>query len=158
MLYVCLGQIVWDLKEKPAVFGKDVHLVCSIPNDIPCCMNYNRKWNVGWTHTLTVMNGRSVNETKYQEELNETSQQSILTIKSFSVHDVNIPYECVYGFMQYSTTLLLKEDVYECKCNLLFCNTISKVLLISRRVPNNICYAFKKFHYGILIDNVPLVK
>lgn len=106
---------MWDLKEKPAVFGKDVQLVCSLPHETSCCRKYNRKWNVGWKYTLTIMNDKSLNETKYSEKLNETSDTSILTIKTFSVDDVNIPYECEYGFMKYRATLMLKEDEYECK-------------------------------------------
>ncbi|CAC5394946.1 unnamed protein product [Mytilus coruscus] len=59
------------------------------------------------------MNDKSLNETKYCEELNEISHKSILTIKSFSVEDVNIPYECVYGFKKFRATLKLKKDGYE---------------------------------------------
>lgn len=61
------------------------------------------------------MNGVSSNETKYSEELDEVNRMSILTIKSFSVEDLNIPYECVYGFMKYRARLMLKENEYECK-------------------------------------------
>ncbi|VDI48725.1 Hypothetical predicted protein [Mytilus galloprovincialis] len=59
------------------------------------------------------MNDKSLNKTKYYEELDESSQTSILTIKSFSVEDVNIPYECVYGFEKYGATLVLTTDGYE---------------------------------------------
>lgn len=110
---IATGQIMWVLKETPAVFGKDVQLVCSLPNDTSCCRKYIRKWNVGWRYTLTIMNDKSLNETKYCEVLNEISHKSILTIKSFGFEDVNIPYECVYGFKKYRETLWLKEDAYE---------------------------------------------
>lgn len=109
------GQIMWVLKETPAVFGKDVQLVCSLPNDTSCCRKYIRKWNVGWRYTLTIMNDKSLNETKYSEELDEISHTSTLTIKSFSITDVDIPYECVYGFKNDREILRLKEDAYECK-------------------------------------------
>ncbi|CAC5361925.1 unnamed protein product [Mytilus coruscus] len=59
------------------------------------------------------MNDKSMNDTKYCEELDEETHESILTIRDFSVDDVNIPYECVYGFWKYRATLVLKEDEFE---------------------------------------------
>ncbi|CAG2254860.1 unnamed protein product [Mytilus edulis] len=59
------------------------------------------------------MNDKSLNETKYSEELDEISHTSTLTIKSFSITDVDIPYECVYGFKNDREILRLKEDAYE---------------------------------------------
>lgn len=113
IIRIAAGQIMWVLKETPAVFGTDIQLLCSLPNDISCCRKYNRKWNVGWKYTLTIMNDKSLNETKYSEELDAISHTSILTIKSFSVADVNIPYECVYGFKKFRAILKLTTEGYE---------------------------------------------
>lgn len=107
------GHIQWILKDKPAVFGTDIQIVCSLPNDVPCCRKYNRQWNVGSNYTLTIMNDKSLNKNKYCEELDEYNRKSVLTIKSFSVEDVNIPYECVYGFQKYGATLELTTAGYE---------------------------------------------
>ncbi|VDI32944.1 Hypothetical predicted protein [Mytilus galloprovincialis] len=105
------GNIEWYLKEIPAVFGNDIHLVCKLPNDTTCCRKYNRKWNVDYT--LAVMNGLSLNETKFSEELNEVDRLSILTIKSFNEGDINKLYECVYGFWEYISDLKLNNTIFE---------------------------------------------
>ncbi|XP_052079683.1 uncharacterized protein LOC127717861 isoform X2 [Mytilus californianus] len=106
------GNIKWTLKEKPALFGANIHLVCHLPNKTLCCDD-DRKWNVGYQYNLVIINGFSYNETKYEEDLNVKERVSVLTVFSLSEKDVNIPYECVYGFQKYRSTLELTEDVFE---------------------------------------------
>lgn len=61
------------------------------------------------------MNGLSKNKKKYEEELHERNRTSILTIKSFSEEDINIPYECAYAFLKNREILQLNKSIYECK-------------------------------------------
>lgn len=112
-MFIYVGNIKWTLRENPAVFGTNIHLVCHLPNDT-CCNDY-RKWNVGNQYILIIINGLSYNVSKYKEDLIAKNQVSVLTIFSFSEDDVNVPYECVYGFHKYSSVLELKDDVFECK-------------------------------------------
>ncbi|VDH95555.1 Hypothetical predicted protein, partial [Mytilus galloprovincialis] len=106
-------NIEWYLKERPAVFGEDIHLVCKLPNETTCCDFYNRKWNVGTDSKVAVMNGLSLNKTKFSEELNKIDHESILTIKSFDEGDLNKPFQCVYGFFKYKSTLQLDNTRFE---------------------------------------------
>lgn len=109
------GRFEWRLAEQRVVFGNDIHLVCYLPDEPSCCSEDNRQWNVGTPYKLIIMNGVSHNKTKYNEELNQSDHLSILTIKSFSESDVNIPYECVYKFQKFRSVLQLNESIFECK-------------------------------------------
>lgn len=108
-----VGNIKWTLKEKPAIFGTNIHLVCHLPNKTSCCKD-DRKWNVGNQYLLIIINGVSYNTSKYKEDLNVKDRVSILTIFSLSEQDVNVAYECVYGFQKFRSTLELTADVFEC--------------------------------------------
>ncbi|XP_052079789.1 uncharacterized protein LOC127717947 isoform X2 [Mytilus californianus] len=59
------------------------------------------------------MNGVSLNTAKYKEYLNISANTSTLTIYKFSEYDVNIPYECSYGFDSASHILELTEENFE---------------------------------------------
>lgn len=113
IMFLFAGTIKWTLLENPAIFGTNIHLVCHLPNDTTCCDDY-RKWNVGNQYSLIITNGLSYNTSKYKEDLIPKDKISVLTIFSFSEEDVNIPYECVYGFLKYGVVLKLKNDVFEC--------------------------------------------
>lgn len=113
IMFLFVGTIKWTLLENPAIFGTNIHLVCHLPNDTTCCDDY-RKWNVGNEYLLIITNGLSYNISKYKEDLIPKDKISVLTIFSFSEEDVNIPYECVYGFLKYGVVLKLKNDVFEC--------------------------------------------
>lgn len=108
-----VGNIKWTLKENPAIFGKNIHLVCHLPNTTSCCED-DRKWNVGYEYTLIIINGLSYNTSKYKEVLNVKERVSVLTVFSLSEQDVNIPYECVYGYRKFRSELELTKDKFEC--------------------------------------------
>lgn len=112
-MFLFVGNIKWTLRENPAVFGTNIHLVCHLPKDT-CCNDY-RKWNVGNQYILVILNGVSYNLSKYKEDLIKKDQVSVLTIFSFSEEDVNIPYECVYGFHTDRSVLKLEDHAFECK-------------------------------------------
>lgn len=112
-LFLFVGNIKWTLRENPAIFGTDIHLVCHLPKNT-CCNDY-RKWNAGNQYTLIIINGLAYNISKYKEDLITKDHVSVLTIFSFSEQDVNVPYECVYGFNTYRSVLKLNNDVFECK-------------------------------------------
>ncbi|CAC5393249.1 unnamed protein product [Mytilus coruscus] len=92
------GHISWTLHTKPAVFGQDIQLVCDLTSDAHCFSRYTRKWVKGWTYDVVTINNASSDIWKYEECFNTSASTSILTIKSFDEEDVNIPYECTYGF------------------------------------------------------------
>lgn len=105
-------NIMWTLQENPAIFGTDIHLVCHLPNRTSCCDD-DRKWNVGYQYKLIITNGLSYIKTKFKEDLKVEERVSVLTVFSLSEQDVNIPYECVYGFQKYRSTLNLTKDMFE---------------------------------------------
>ncbi|XP_071147977.1 uncharacterized protein [Mytilus edulis] len=105
--------ISWNLHTKPAVFTNDVQLECKISTQFRCCDEFTRKWSRGKRYDLIVMNGVSLNTAKYKEDLNISANSSTLTIYKFSEYDVNIPYECSYGFDSSSQILELNEENFE---------------------------------------------
>ncbi|CAC5383237.1 unnamed protein product [Mytilus coruscus] len=107
------GKISWELYTKPAVFGKDVQLSCHLTSSDPCCSEYTRKWAKGREYNLAIINGVSLNILKYKESLNSSANISILTIRTFNEHDVDIPYECTYGFNTFSKVLKITEGDFE---------------------------------------------
>ena len=87
------GSIVIDLVSKPAIFGRVVQLNCNLSTQQPCCHDFTRKWTVGTSSKLIVMNGISFNTSKYVESLDESNFVTTLLIKDFSENDVNTQYE-----------------------------------------------------------------
>ena len=62
------------------------------------------------------MNGVSTNAETSSESLNEQNVTSTLTIHNFHLSDVNIPYECTYGFTKYVICSMLEiVDRFICK-------------------------------------------
>lgn len=111
---IFVDRISWNLLKKPAIFTKDVQLECKISTEFPCCNEFTRKWSRGKSYDLIVMNGVSLNTAKFKENLNISTNSSTLTIYKFSEYDVNIPYECSYGFDSASHILELTEEDFEC--------------------------------------------
>ncbi|VDI48779.1 Hypothetical predicted protein [Mytilus galloprovincialis] len=107
------GDISWTLLTKPVIFGKDASLKCHLTSESKCCDSFARKWSAGKTFDLIMMNGVSSNATKYTETVDNRFNTSSLTIKNFSKNDVNIPYECTYGFDTFSKTLELTKANFE---------------------------------------------
>ncbi|CAG2194491.1 unnamed protein product [Mytilus edulis] len=105
--------VVWKLSHTPAVFGTKVRLQCTFCNNVPCCNAFTRKWTKGTNYDLIVMNSVSLNSAKYEEYLNISTRTSTLTIKNFKEEDVNIPYECTYGFDTDSKVLTLNSTDFE---------------------------------------------
>lgn len=64
---------------------------------------------------LLVMDGVSANPEKYSEVFDAETRSSKLTIHALNPKDVNIPYECTYGFKTFIKDLALYEDIFESK-------------------------------------------
>ncbi|CAC5393246.1 unnamed protein product [Mytilus coruscus] len=106
-------NIYWELYTETAVFGKTLQLVCHLTANTPCCSQYTRKWVVGRMYMLASINGVTSNTSKYQESLNVSAQTSTLTITGLSREDVDIPYECTYGFDSFSKILTITKEQFE---------------------------------------------
>ncbi|CAC5368729.1 unnamed protein product [Mytilus coruscus] len=102
----------WKLLTTKVVFGQAVQLRCHLPKQ-NCCHNYTRSWRGGPDYTLLTLNEKSSNYTKYIEYLDTESRTSVLTIKSFSESEVDIIYQCSYGFSSYEAILQLTRHRYE---------------------------------------------
>ncbi|VDI59472.1 Hypothetical predicted protein [Mytilus galloprovincialis] len=107
-----LDEISWKLSTKPAVFGDAIMLDCRLPKN-SCCNRYTRRWLGGHAFRLLVMDGVSASPKKYSEVFNSETRSSKLTINALNPKDVNIPYECTYGFTTYIKELALSEDMFE---------------------------------------------
>lgn len=104
--------VAWSLKTNPAVFGKDVVLECLLPSST-CCDRYTRRWLGGKNLHLLVMDGTSSEPIKYSELLDKETRSSKLTIHRLDSKDVNIPYQCIYGFSKDVKILNMTEDRFE---------------------------------------------
>lgn len=106
------GSVYWTLKTIPAVFGKDVQLQCHLGPETTR-KSRTRQWSKGEDQRLLVLNGHSINATKYAEAYHKILNISVLTIKQFGIDDVNIQYICQHGFSTYNNTLKLMPDIFE---------------------------------------------
>ncbi|CAC5383213.1 unnamed protein product [Mytilus coruscus] len=111
-MYFVIDKIHWELLTKPAVFGDAIMLDCRLPENA-CCNRYTRRWLGGHGLRLLVMDGVSTRPEKYSEVFNDETRSSKLTIHAFNSEDVNIPYECTYGFQTYIKELALSENIFE---------------------------------------------
>ncbi|VDI28330.1 Hypothetical predicted protein [Mytilus galloprovincialis] len=107
------GSVSWSLATKPAVFGNDIELHCNLDNDTS--LNGSRHWSKGDNVKVLVVNGKTINDTKYSEELDKAKRTSILTITSLDTGDVNVPYTCQHGFQTYKKVLNMTVENFECK-------------------------------------------
>lgn len=107
-------NVSWKLLTKKVVFGQAAQLRCHLPKHT-CCHNYTRSWRSGSNYTLLTLNELSSNDTKYTEQLDAENRTSILTINSITVSEVDILYQCRYGFSSYEAILQLSTHRYECK-------------------------------------------
>lgn len=112
-LKISAGTISWTQLTKPAIFGNDVSLRCHLTSETSCCDSFARKWSAGKYFDLIMMNGVSSNASKYTETVDNRLNTSTLTIKNFNKNNVNIPYECTYGFDTFSKTLELTQANFE---------------------------------------------
>ncbi|XP_063418423.1 uncharacterized protein LOC134701221 [Mytilus trossulus] len=106
--------IGWKLQTIPAVFGSDVVLECILPSST-CCDRYTRRWLGGGNLNLLIMDGISSKPDKYSEEFTKESRSSKLTIHSLDSKDVNIPYQCTYGFSKDVKLLNMTDYNFESK-------------------------------------------
>lgn len=104
------GKISWKLLTEHVIFGRDVQLQCDLPKQ-SCCPT--RTWRGGHDYKTLTLNEWSSNYTKYEEHLINENRTSILNIKSFSIDDVDIIYQCSYGFTSYEAVLELTKQRYE---------------------------------------------
>lgn len=104
--------VAWSLQTNPAVFGNDVVLECILPSST-CCDRYTRRWLGGKHLHLLVMDGVSSEPEKYSELFDKETRSSKLTIHRLDSKDVNIPYQCIYGFSKDVKILNMTEDRFE---------------------------------------------
>ncbi|CAC5408311.1 unnamed protein product [Mytilus coruscus] len=74
---------------------------------------WKRSWRSGPNYKLLTLNEWSSNYTKYKEQLDAENRTSVLTIRSFSESEVDIIYQCSYGFSSYDAVLQLTKHRYE---------------------------------------------
>ncbi|XP_076089187.1 uncharacterized protein LOC143059552 [Mytilus galloprovincialis] len=105
------GSVSWSLATTPAVFGKDIELHCNLDDNTT--LTNHRHWSKGDNVNVLVVNGKTVNDTKYSEKLDKAKRISILTITSLEPGDVNVPYTCQHGFHTYKKVLNMTVENFE---------------------------------------------
>lgn len=88
-----------ELMTKPVVFGENVTIACMIHDNSEIqCDKINRLWEGGPLNRVLLINGVSVDQTKYVETIDNPCEKFSIIIKSFDLSDVNCSYRCSYGF------------------------------------------------------------
>ena len=101
------------LAEKPVTFRKDVFLECQAPNE-SVYLDTPRRWFMGKTEDNLLVNGVSVDNSKYNERVGPHLSYR-LQITNFEESDLDV-YGCSYGHLRTTINLTLNENDYECKC------------------------------------------
>lgn len=84
------------------VFGGDIILTCTANGISTIDSEVTRQWSMGTDDELLCYNGRINNPKKYEETLTSKNQYSLKILK-VTEEDVNITYQCRYGFDAAST-------------------------------------------------------
>lgn len=62
-------------------------------------------WSKGINASIISINGITINDSKYSNDISSKDRTSTLTIMSQDENDVNVPYTCQYGFNTYKQVL-----------------------------------------------------
>lgn len=103
-------RVTLYLAEKPVIFRMDVLLECQTSNE-SVYLDTQRRWFMGKTEDNLIVNGVSVDNSKYNE-LVGPHLSYILRITSFEESDLDI-YGCSYVLLRTTINLTLNENDYE---------------------------------------------
>lgn len=96
--------------------GGYIILTCTVHGDNILDKGETRQWSKGTNDELLCYNGRINNPKKYKENVLQGNKFS-LRIYNVTKEDLNVVYQCRYGFD--AASKFIKEDKQDkwCKCN-----------------------------------------
>ncbi|XP_071149912.1 uncharacterized protein [Mytilus edulis] len=90
-------QVSLSLKTNTVSLGANIILTCTVDGVKKIDKQTTRQWSMGENDELLCYNGRINNIKKYEEKVLQTNKFS-LTIFNVTKSDLNIVYQCRYGF------------------------------------------------------------
>lgn len=110
LLSPTVAQVSWFLKTTEAKLetNDSIELVCQVTGT--CCSSL-RSWKDG-TGKALITNGVTTLPNKYKETINASSLQFSLLIYNLTVSDLNINYQCQYGFDSSQQYLNMSESIF----------------------------------------------
>lgn len=93
------------------LFGNNVKLTCMVGRKEGCDNTVTRRWDAGPDRNTLLLNGYSINSSKYYEVTKEPCDNFSLVIMHFDLNDVNREYWCSFG-LETSRQMLMLDDRY----------------------------------------------
>lgn len=99
------------------VHGKTIVLKCTTHRIRRLCdiNKRSRRWTKGREHIPLITNGKSVNDSKFEEYVNGNCTQLELRIKDINERDVNVEYNLEYGFELATYNLTIRKSKFKSK-------------------------------------------
>ncbi|XP_063440774.1 uncharacterized protein LOC134721600 isoform X2 [Mytilus trossulus] len=113
MLFLSEAKVTWNVTwnvVKQIAYGEDLELFC-MSDEYNMSSTKSKRWYRGPEQKLLTLNGGSMNNKKYNASIE--SKGFKLIIKNCTENDVNVTYQCEYGFTKSEKLLLLAEDVFK---------------------------------------------
>ncbi|XP_076106721.1 uncharacterized protein LOC143075246 isoform X2 [Mytilus galloprovincialis] len=104
-------KVYWQRETNPVLFGYNVKLTCMVDRKKGCDKTVTRRWDLGSDRNTLLLNGYSINSSKYYEESNDPCDNFSLVIMHFDNNDVNEEYWCSFG-VETSRQMLMLDDRY----------------------------------------------
>lgn len=102
------------MKSNTVSLDGDIVLTCTVDGVKKIDKQTTRQWSMGEKDELLCYNGRINNIKKYEEKVLQTNEFS-LTIFNVTESDLNIVYQCRYGFDKARTLIEAEESKTFCK-------------------------------------------
>ncbi|XP_052062271.1 uncharacterized protein LOC127702202 [Mytilus californianus] len=108
MLFMSEAKVTWNVEKQITDYGEDLELFCNISDDYKIKSQKSKRWYRGSEQKLLTIN--DVDKPKYSASIESNGFK--LIIKNLTENDVNVTYQCEYGFTKSENLLLLAKDVF----------------------------------------------
>lgn len=102
---------MWKRETNPVLFGYNVTLTCMVGRKEGCDNTTSRRWDAGSDRKTLLLNGHSINASKYYEIFEKPCENFSMVIMEFDQKDVDLEYWCSFGF-ETSRNFLMLDDRY----------------------------------------------
>ena len=100
-MHIISFSVEWRVEHKISRYGQDLYLMCTYGND--SSSTGAKRWYGGPDKKMLSINGLPSNPAKYNATVGADGFG--LVIKNVTERDLNVSYECSYGFVQYKGIL-----------------------------------------------------
>ncbi|CAG2252854.1 unnamed protein product [Mytilus edulis] len=104
--------VEWKIEQKISAYGEDLRLLCIADNYSIDGVKIKR-WEGGPKQKMLTLNGAPDQEDVMKYKMSMRQDGFDLVIKNVSKVDLNVTYECTYGFKKSGKVILKIEDAFE---------------------------------------------